>query len=221
MKKFEKVRLEFVEQPESLMLKSSEQFHETMKKRRSVRDFSSKAVPRRIIENCIKAAATAPSGANRQPWHFVVVSCAELKRRIRVEAEKVEALFYTKDANRQWVDDLKHLGTSADKPFLEEAPYLIVVFSKLYDVSPAGKRIRYYYVNQSVGIAVGFLVAAIHNAGLACVTYTPAPMDFLNKILNQPENHSPFCILPVGYPKNDAFVPAIAKKPLDETATFL
>ena len=221
MKDFEKVRLEFEERLPDEMLGLADEFYEKMKKRRSVRDFSSRFVPREVIENCVKAAATAPSGANCQPWHFVVVSEAELKKRIRIEAEKVEAAFYAKESNRQWLKDLKHLGTTAQKPFLEQAPYLIVVFSQTYGLTREDQRINHYYVHQSVGIAMGFLIAAIHNAGLVCVPYTPAPSTFLNKILNRPENERVFCVLPVGYPAAGAYVPAIEKKPFEDICTLL
>jgi iodotyrosine deiodinase len=220
MEDVKKVRLEFEGRLPDEMLRLAEGFYEKMKKRRSVRDFSERFVPREVIEDCVKAAGTAPSGANCQPWHFVVVSEAEVKRQIQVEAEKVEAAFYVKESNRQWIEDLKHLGTTEKKPFLEEAPYLIVVFSQTYGLTPEGEKINHYYVHQSVGIAVGFLIAAIHNAGLACVPYTPAPATFLNKILNRPENERAFCVLPVGYPVAGTCVPAIEKKPFDEVCTF-
>jgi len=221
MKDSSTVPLKFVERPQDQMLESSRVFYRTMKGRRSVRNFSSRSVPREIIENCVKTAGTAPSGANCQPWYFVVVGEAKIKKQIRLEAEKVEQRFYSKDTNKQWVDDLEQLGTSVDKPFLEQAPYLIAVFSRIYDISPQGTKIKHYYVNRSVGIAVGFLVAAIHNAGLACLTYTASPMDFVNEILDQPAHHRPFCLLPVGYPAENATVPSIEKKSLDEIVAFL
>jgi len=221
MENFEKVRLEFEEKLPDEMVRLAEEFYEKMKRRRSVRDFSERFVPREVIEDCVKAAGTAPSGANCQPWHFVVVSEAEVKKQIHVEAERVEAAFYAKESNRQWIDDLKHLGTTKEKPFLEQAPYLIVVFSQTYGLTPEGQKTNHYYVHQSVGIAVGFLIAAIHNAGLVCVPYTPAPATFLNRILNRPENERAFCVLPVGYPASGAAVPAIKKKRFEEICTLL
>ncbi len=220
MQDIKKARLEFDEKLPDEMLRLAKGFCEKMKKRRSVRDFSARFVPREIIEDCVKAAATAPSGANCQPWHFVVVSEAEVKKRIRVEAEKIEAAFYAKETNRQWIKDLEHLGTREKKPFLEQAPYLIVVFSQTYGLTPDGQKINHYYAHQSVGIAVGFLIAAIHNAGLACVPYTPAPATFLNKILSRPENERAFCVLPVGYPAAGACIPTIEKKQFNEVCTF-
>jgi len=221
MEDFEKVRFEFEEKLPDEMVRLAEEFYEKMKRRRSVRDFSDRFVPREVIEDCVKTAGTAPSGANCQPWHFVVVSEAELKKRIHAEAERIEAAFYAKESNRQWIEDLRHLGTTAEKRFLEQAPYLIVVFSQTYGLTPEGKKINHYYVHQSVGIAVGFLIAAIHNAGLVCVPYTPAPATFLNEILNRPENERAFCVLPVGYPAAGVDVPDIDKKSFGEICTLL
>lgn len=211
MENHETQALNFIEYPQEQMYKKAQDFYELMKLRRSVRQFSKKPVPLEIIETCIKTAGTAPSGANMQPWHFCIISDAQVKRQIRLEAEKIEVEFYSKQANQQWIKDIKSLGTTIHKPFLEDAPYLIAVFVRRYDISPEGEKIRHYYVRQSVGIAVGLLIAAIHNAHLACLTYTPAPIDFLNKILNRPENERPFMLIPVGYPAENCHVPSIKK----------
>jgi nitroreductase len=167
------------------------------------------------------AAGTAPSGANLQPWHFVVVSDSAIKHRIRVEAEKEEHEFYTSRAPQEWLDALAPLGTDENKPFLETAPYLIVIFAQSYGVLADGRRVKNYYVQESVGIATGMLITAIHNAGLVSLTHTPSPMGFLNEILGRPANEKPFLILVVGYPAEDAVVPDIGKKSLEEIATFL
>jgi len=196
-------------------------FRQQMQRRRTVRYFSARAVPREMIEDCLLAAGTAPSGANLQPWHFVVVSDPAIKHRIRVEAEKEEHDFYTKRAPQEWLDALAPLGTDEHKPFLETAPYLIVIFSQSYGLLADGRRVKNYYVQESVGIATGMLITAIHNAGLVSLTHTPSPMGFLNEILGRPANEKPFLILVVGYPAAEAVVPDIGKKPLEEIATFL
>jgi nitroreductase len=177
-------------------------------------------VPREIIENCLKTAATAPSGANMQPWSFVVVTDAVLKRQIRKEAEKTERDFYANSASRQWVENLKPLGTNEHKPFLEVAPYLIVIFAQRYGLLPDGNKKSHYYVNESVGIATGMLIAAVHHVGLVCLTYTPSKMNFLNQVLSRPSNEKPFLLLVVGYPAKDTVVPEIAKKSLKDVAKF-
>jgi iodotyrosine deiodinase len=202
------------------MIKRSETFYSFLKKRRTVREFSNRPVPGGVIENCIKAASTAPSGANMQPWHFVVVSDPEVKKKIRKGAEQEEHEFYTKKAPKEWLDALEPLGTDENKPFLETAPYLIVVFSKSYDQPPGGRRVKQYYSQESTGIACGMLITAVHNAGLVSLTHTPSPMGFLNEILKRPVNEKPFLILVVGYPANGARVPDITKKSLEEIATF-
>ena len=196
-------------------------FRQQMQRRRTVRYFSDRAVPREVIEDCLLAAGTAPSGANLQPWHFVVVSDPAIKHRIRAEAEKEERDFYTKRAPQEWLDALAPLGTDEHKPFLETAPYLIVIFSQSYGLLADGRRVKNYYVQESVGIATGMLITAIHNAGLVSLTHTPSPMGFLNEILGRPANEKPFLILVVGYPAEDALVPDIGKKSLEEIATFL
>lgn len=198
----------------------SKDFLEEISRRRTVRDFSDKSIPKYIIENCIKAAATAPSGANMQPWHFAVVSDPKMKKEIRIAAEKEEKEFYSKRAPKEWLDVLKPLGTNENKPFLEKAPYLIVIFSKSYDLNSEGKKIKQYYSLESTGIACGMLITAIHHAGLVSLTHTPSPMKFLNKILKRPENEKPFLLLVVGYPSLDARVPDIKKKKFDEITSF-
>lgn len=203
------------------MKKRSAEFYAEMKRRRTVRQFSDRPVSREIIENCLRTAATAPSGANMQPWSFVVVTDPDVKRQIREEAEKTEREFYRKSATRKWVEDLKLLGTNENKPFLEVAPYLIVIFAQRYGLLPGGSKKSHYYVNESVGIATGMLIAAVHHAGLVCLTYTPSKMDFLNQILSRPSNERPFLILVVGYPAKDTILPKIAKKSLQDVAKFI
>jgi len=205
---------------EDEMLRQSSEFYAVMNSRRSVREFSSRPIPREIIEICIRTASTAPSGANKQPWHFVVVSNPEVKKQIRAAAEKEEYEFYHQKAPQEWLNDLAPLGTDEHKPFLEEAPYLIVIFEKKYGVTEDGKKEKYYYTSESVGIATGLLITAFHRIGLATLTHTPSPMKFLNKILNRPENEKPFLILVVGYPGKDAEVPDIKRKTLSEIAEF-
>ena len=195
-------------------------FLSEMRRRRTVRDFSDRPVPRRVIEDCIRTAATAPSGANMQPWHFVVVQDAETKGQIRQEAEQVEADFYSGRASDEWLEALAPLGTDANKPFLELAPFLIVIFAQLHGLSDQGEKVKHYYVNESVGIATGMLITAIHHAGLASLTHTPSPMRFLNQILHRPANERPYLVLAVGYPNSAAEVPAITKKRLAEVCQF-
>lgn len=211
----------FTQYTENEMLKRSEEFYDDIKIRRTVRDFSNRPVTKEIIENCIKAAGTAPNGANLQPWHFVVVSNTEVKRKIRIAAEEEEKEFYYNRAPKEWLDALEPLGTNENKPFLETAPYLIAIFYKSYDLLPDGKQIKQYYAMESTGIATGILVTAIHMAGLVSLTHTPSPMNFLNDILNRPKNERPFLLLVVGYPAKDAKVPDIKKKSLQEIASFI
>ena len=203
------------------MVRRSKDFYEDIKQRRTVRHFSNKSVPEEVIKNCLRAAGTAPSGANLQPWQFVVVSDIKIKKEIRLGAEKEEKEFYSKRAPKEWLDALKPLGTNEIKTFLEEAPYLIAIFSKSYDVLPNGEKIKQYYPLESVGIACGILIAAIHNAGLVSLTHTPSPMDFLNEILDRPKNERPFLLLVIGYPAKDAKVPDIKKKNLKEIVSFI
>ncbi len=196
-------------------------FRAEMQHRRSVRHFSSDSVPRQVIEECLLAAGSAPSGANMQPWSFVVVSDADVKSRIRLAAEKEEYEFYHGRAGQQWLDALADLETDHEKPFLEEAPYLIVIFAQKYGLSPDGAEVKHYYVKESVGIATGLLIAAIHNAGLVALPYTPSRMGFLTQILERPENERPFLVLVVGYPTQGATVPDTAKKRIEQIATFV
>lgn len=187
--------------------------------RRSVRDFSPQHVPSEVIEKCLLAAGTAPNGANLQPWHFCVVSDPQIKREIRLGAEKEEHEFYNGRAPDAWLNALDSLGTDEHKPFLEIAPYLIVVMAEAHRVEN-GERQKNYYVSESVGIATGFLINALHQCGLATLTHTPSPMKFLNQILNRPDNERPYLILVVGHPAEGATVPAIEKKPLEKMASF-
>ena len=217
---YRQVPLEFIELPPSKMRQRADEFLEFMKRRRSIRSFSDRPVDRKVIEQCLRTAGRAPSGANQQPWKFVVVSDPGLKRTIRLAAEEEEREFYSGGASEEWLDALKPLATNAEKPFLEYAPYLIVIFSENYGIDEAGKKIKHYYVRDSVGIATGMLITAIHNAGLASLTHTPSPMRFLNQILDRPKNETPTMILVVGYPEAGVRVPDIEKKSLDEIAVF-
>jgi len=212
---------DYYEYPPEEMKKRSAEFYVEMKRRRTVRQFSNRPVPREIIEDCLHTAATAPSGANMQPWSFIVVTDPNVKRQIRKEAEKTEREFYRKSATRQWLENLKPLGTNEHKPFLEVAPYLIVIFAQRYGLLPDGNKKSHYYVNESVGIATGMLITAVHHAGLVCLTYTPSKMGFLNQILSRPSNERPFLILVVGYPAKDTIIPKIHKKLLQDFAKFL
>ena len=202
------------------MQKRSEEFFTDIQRRRTVRDFSNELVPKEIIENCLRAAGTAPSGANRQPWHFSVVSNLETKKKIREAAEEEEKKFYSGRAPDEWLEALEPLGTDENKPFLEVAPYLIVIFSEAYGLDAQSEKIKNYYVSESVGIATGILITALHNAGLATLTHTPSPMNFLRKILGRGENERAFLILVTGFPSENAMVPNIAKKNLEEYSTF-
>lgn len=195
-------------------------FRAELERRRTVRQFSNRPVPREIIEECLRAAGTAPSGANMQPWHFVAVSDPALKRQIRDAAEAEERRFYA-TAPQEWLAALAVLGTDEHKPYLETAPYLIAVFAQRYGVTTAGARITHYYVQESVAIAVGLLIAAVHHARLASLSHTPSPMGFLNTILGRPSHERPMLLLVVGYPAADAVVPQIAKKTLSQIATFV
>ncbi|MFK5958114.1 MAG: nitroreductase family protein [Lutibacter sp.] len=202
--------------PENEMIKRSNSYFKFMNKRRSVRHFSNKPVPKEIIENIIKSASTAPSGANKQPWTFCIVESLKIKQQIRTAAEEEERKSYNNRMSDEWLDDLKHLGTDADKPFLEIAPYLIIVFKRPYEINSDGTKHQNYYVNESVGLACGFLISAIHNAGLVTLTHTPSPMRFLEKILDRPTNERAFLLLPVGYEAEKAYVPDIQRKSIDK-----
>ena len=211
----------YIEYPIAEMKQRALEFRQHMQRRRTVRHFSDRPVPREVIEECLLTAGSAPNGANLQPWHFVVVSDPMVKHEIRIAAEQEEDEFYHRRAPQEWLDALSVIGTDEHKPFLEAAHYLIVIFGKNHSQLPDGRRVKNYYVNESVGIATGFLIAAIHNAGLVSLTHTPSPMGFLNNILHIPPDEKPFLILVVGYPAESAQVPNIGKKPLAEIATFL
>jgi iodotyrosine deiodinase len=202
------------------MRERADAFYETMRQRRTVRDFSDKPVAREVIEDCLRAAGTAPNGANRQPWHFVAIADPEVKRRIREAAEEEERAFYHGRAPDEWLEALAHLGTDEHKPFLERAPWLIAIFAESYEPLPDGGKRKNYYVTESVGIATGLLITALHYAGLATLTHTPSPMGFLSEILDRPSNERPFLLLVTGHPADDATVPDIDKKPLEQIATF-
>jgi iodotyrosine deiodinase len=211
----------YIEYPVEEMKQRATEFRQNMQRRRTVRQFSERSVAREVIEECLLTAGSAPNGANLQPWHFVVVSDPTVKQEIRIAAEQEEGEFYHRRAPQEWLDALSVIGTDEHKPFLEAAPYLIVIFGKSHSQLPDGRRVKNYYVNESVGIATGFLISAIHNAGLVSLTHTPSPMGFLNNILHVPPDAKPFLILVVGYPAEDAQVPNIRKKTLEEIATFI
>jgi iodotyrosine deiodinase len=205
---------------EDEMLFRSQAFYHRMEQRRSVRDFSDKPVHREVIENIIRTASTAPSGAHKQPWTFCVVCDTHLKSAIRAAAEKEEYESYHNRMSNEWLEALRPLQTDWKKPFLEDAPYLIVVFKKAYDILPDGSKKNNYYVSESVGLACGFLLAAIHHAGLAALTHTPSPMNFLTHLLKRPENERPFLLIPVGYPRDETWVPKLTRKPLEQVCQF-
>ena len=202
------------------MLERSNTFFEWINTRRSVREFSDQKVSKAVIENIIKSASTAPSGAHKQPWTFCVIENPERKKQIRIAAEQEEYESYESRMSSEWIDDLKPLGTDWHKPFLETAPYLIVIFRRIFEFGTDGKKKNNYYVQESVGIATGFLIAAIHNAGLVTLTHTPSPMGFLSKVLNRPENEKPFLLLPVGYPAKECWVPDLKRKNIEDIAIF-
>ncbi|MCI0519446.1 MAG: nitroreductase family protein [Chloroflexi bacterium] len=212
---------DYQEYPPEEMIRRAAEFHAEMQRRRTVRQFSARRPPRQVIEECLLVAGSAPNGANLQPWHFVVVSDPKVKAEIRSGAEKEEYDFYHRRAPQEWLEALEPFGVDEVKPYLEAAPYLIVIFAQSYGKLPDGRRVKNYYVSESVGIATGMLITALHHAGLVTLTHTPSPMGFLNQILNRPENERPYLVLVAGYPAPDALVPAIHKKPLDELATFI
>jgi nitroreductase len=212
---------QYHEYPVDEMRSRLKAFYEDVNRRRTVREFSDRPVPRDLIETALRAAGTAPSGANLQPWHFVVVSGAETKRRIREAAEAEEREFYEHRATEEWLAALRPLGTDERKPFLETAPYLIAVFLQKYGELPDGRKVKHYYPAESTGLATGILITALHHAGLATLTHTPSPMKFLNEILGRPTSERPFLLLVVGYPADDARVPDISRKDLDEFASFV
>ena len=209
------------EYPVNEMRQRVTDFYEGIDRRRTVREFSDRPVPRDIIETALRAAGTAPSGANLQPWHFAVVSGAEKKKKIRVAAEVEEREFYEHRASTEWLEALRPLGTDSDKPFLETAPYLIAVFLQKFGELPDGRKVKHYYPVESTGIATGILITALHEAGLATLTHTPSPMKFLNEILGRPRSERPFLLLVVGYPADDAVVPDIKRKPLEDFTSFV
>lgn len=202
------------------MLRRATAFYKWLDSRRTVREFSSEPFPIEVIHQIIRAASTAPSGAHKQPWHFCVVSDPSTKKQIREAAEKEERENYERRMSEEWLEDLKPIGTDANKPFLEEAPYLIVVMKKAYGLNDAGEKQTHYYVNESVGLASGMLLSAIHHAGLVAVTHTPSPMMFLKRILGRPKNEQPYLLIPVGKPKEDTTVPDLKRKGLNEIASF-
>ena len=203
------------------MRERARSFYEQMRKRRTVRQFSDRLVPREIIEQCVRAAATAPSGANLQPWHFVVVIDPSVKHQIRIAAEQEEREFYQRRAPKEWLEALAPLGTDEHKPFLETAPFLIAIFVERYGMLPDGRQVKHYYPTESVGIATGMLITAIQHVGLVSLTHTPSPMKFLNELLKRPSNESCFLLLVVGYPAEDAEVPDIKRKQFEAVCTFM
>ncbi len=215
--------LAYQEYPPNEMQERAAAFYADISRRRTVREFSDRPIPPDVLENCLLAAGTAPNGANLQPWHFVVVTDGEVKKRIRAAAEEEERDFYNGKAPQEWLDALVPLGTDDQKPFLETAPALIAIFAQSFGLLPDGRKVKHYYVQESVGIATGILITAIHHAGLVSLTHTPSPMGFLNQILNRPSHERPFLLLVVGYPAADVQVPthAMNKKPLAEIATFM
>ena len=217
------IPLSFTALPEEEMLRRAEAFHQALRSRRSVREFSSRPVPRKIVEECLRAAGSAPSGANLQPWHFTVIGDPQVKRQVREAAESEERIFYGGRAPDEWRRVLAPLGTGVEKPFLETAPWLIAVFAQQSGHDSAGEPCRTYYAKESVGIACGFLIAALHAAGLATLTHTPSPMHFLNEICNRPLAEKPFLLLVVGYPAAGAKIPEAAqqKKSLEEIVSWI
>ena len=211
----------YLEYPVEEMRERVERFYADMARRRTVREFSDRPVPRDIIETALKAAGTAPSGANLQPWHFVVVGDAATRKKIRAAAEAEEREFYEHRASPEWLAALEPLGTDASKPFLETAPYLIAVFLQKFGRLEDGRKVKHYYPTESTGLATGILITALHQAGLATLTHTPSPMKFLNEILGRPTSERPFLLLVVGYPAEDARVPDIRRKDLEDFVTFI
>ena len=218
MKGFKKLNFQKISKKTSL--DKSKRFYNMFSYRRTVREFSDEHVPIEIIKNAVRTALSAPSGANKQPWHFCIVKNKKLKGKIRIEAEKEEKFFYTKRAPDYWLNDLNKFGTDWNKPFLETAPYLIIVFKEKYETGIAGNK-KNYYVSESVGIAMGFLISALHYSGLVCLPHTPSPMGFLEKILERPKNQKAVLLVPAGYPAPGTTVPILKKKPITETVSVL
>ncbi len=202
------------------MIDQSHQYLDWIDQRRTVRDFSERAIPKEVIDNILLAASTAPSGAHKQPWTFCVVSNPKTKSKIRKAAEQEELESYDGRMSEEWLEALKPIGTDWHKPFLETAPYLIIIFKKSYDLDGEGNKKNNYYVNESVGLAAGFLLTAIHQAGLVALTHTPSPMNFLSKILNRPTNERPYLLIPIGYPADKVYVPKLERKPLEDIAEY-
>jgi iodotyrosine deiodinase len=224
MKDHEAIPLtDFIMLDEAEMRAEAQKIHASLVRRHTIRSFSDKSVPQDIIASCVAAAGTAPSGANQQPWFFACINSADLKAKVRLAAEIEERAFYDGAASKEWLDALALLGTDANKPYLEIAPWLIVIFAQRKSQSADGTDRKNYYINESVGIATGMLITALHSAGLATLTHTPNPMNFLNDICHRPLGEKPFLILVAGYPANDATVPvhALQKKPLSQIASFL
>ncbi|HRK19367.1 MAG TPA: nitroreductase family protein [Hyphomicrobiaceae bacterium] len=213
--------LDFHRSTETEMLRRSAEFLARVDRRRSVRDFSPDPVPVEIIENAVRAAGTAPSGANQQPWTFACISNPETKRQIRLAAEEEERAFYSGRAGEEWLSALSHLGTDWRKSFLETAPWLVAIFGQRWGTDAEGRKVKHYYVPESVGIATGLLITSLHMSGLATLTHTPSPMAFLNRICGRPENEKPYILLVVGYPVDGAVVPDIARKPLDAISVWI
>jgi len=220
VKGFEHIKYSHVHYAPEEMVERSKKFYDWMETRRSVREFSDKPVPKEVIENVLLAASTAPSGAHKQPWTFCVISNPEIKKQIREAAEKEEFESYNKRMSKEWLDDLKPMATDWKKPFLEIAPYLIIVFKRPFEYDAEGKKHQNYYVNESVGLAAGMLITAIHDAGLVTLTHTPSPMNFLQKILDRADNERAFLLLPVGYEAEEVYVPNNRRKSLEEMAVF-
>jgi len=214
------MKLEFREHAPEQMMERADEFRELMGRRRTVRDFSDRPVPRALIEHCVMTGATAPSGAHQQPWTFVCISDPAMKQQIRAAAEEEERTFYAGRASQEWLDALAPLGTDENKPFLETAPWLIAIFAQRFGTTSTGEKVKHYYVPESVGIASGLLIASLHNAGLATLTHTPSPMGFLNDICGRPDNEKAVILLVAGYPAERALVPNIKRKGADEVIVW-
>ena len=221
MSEFPHVPHDFSLLPEEEMERRAEAFYHDLDRRRSIRDFSDRPVPHRLVELAIRTASTAPSGAHKQPWTFVAVHDAEVKRRIREAAEEEERTFYEERATDEWLNALAPIGTDWRKPFLETAPWVVVLFAQTYGFGEDGEKEKHYYVQESCGIAAGMFIVALHRMGLATLTHTPSPMGFLNEILGRPKHERPFILFPVGYPADDATVPDLERKPLSEVAVWV
>ena len=220
IKGYEHVAYQPLQYSKEEMIKRSAAYLNWLDKRRSVREFSDQPVPKEVIENIILSASTAPSGAHKQPWTFCAISNPELKSQVREAAEIEEKLGYEVRMSERWKQDLAHLGTDMHKPFIETAPWIIVAFKRVYEIDEDGAKHNNYYVNESVGIASGMMISAIHNAGLVTLTHTPSPMNFLAKLLNRPANERAFILFPIGYAAEDVYVPKLQRKPLEDVSCF-